>query len=871
LNSSVVKWSIKAVNKSFIVLISAVMLFVLSSLWQLVSRVEQHTLPQINPSISTIYRYIIDEQNQFSVNDVELIESNFKDIAANKIPYDLGEQSYWINIVVENKENNEQSLVLLADNSLLAHFNVYKKNQPLSAYKPLINQTLQSTSNTLTHSNLKQTFPHINFILKAKKSIELLVHVKSIGPPNIPISFFIKKNFDQRTDDVQIIFGLFIGVLALMMAYNLVLYFAINDKVYLFYIGYLITSFIVIAALTGYGNLLFPNEVQNWLRKYLLFFHYFLVIFLLLFSLHFLRYEQTKGKIYTLGIISSIVLFIVACFSLGLSQVIQAKLFFSIQPFFYLLSLFIIFRRLTKDFAWARFYFISWIPLLIGSAIQPLVLLNHMESTFITRNAFLFAIIIEVTFMAFALAERMRRNENDRLKDISYHALTGLPRKSTLENTMSNLSSVGSEKYSVIVIKPEHIEKIALYIDDKTSAELFKRLNNRLSSLFAYNDAVISLTPKNEKLCLLDSNCFAFILNSKSNQQDLKIIIQSIQQLVSESFQIGELSLPLSAAIGIANYPEHGSANYLLINHAILAAKKARNKQGLWAYYQNESSDHTSYLLTLAADLKHALEHDELEIFHQPQIDLKTLRVCSSECLIRWHHKTQGFISPVVFIPLAEDLGLIKQVTLWVIKRSLSQHKQITEDKIFNHMVSINISGKDIASETFFEKVKVIIDNSEIPAEKIIFELTESASISHNQHSLDVIEQLTDLGITISIDDFGTGYSSMAQISHLPFQELKVDRQFVENVNDNHKRKVIAKSTVEMAKGLGLEVVAEGINSQEDEDTLRSFGCDIGQGYYYAKPMPISEYMSWLNKQDNGRTKKRIDLEGEFIPAEKSE
>ena len=127
-----------------------------------------------------------------------------------------------------------------------------------------------------------------------------------------------------------------------------------------------------------------------------------------------------------------------------------------------------------------------------------------------------------------------------------------------------------------------------------------------------------------------------------------------------------------------------------------------------------------------------------------------------------------------------------------------------------------------------------------------------------------------NLGFTISIDDFGTGYSSMAQVSHLPFQELKVDRQFVENVNDDKKRKTIAEATVKMAKGLGLEVVAEGINSQEDEDTLRSFGCDIGQGYYYAKPMPIEDYLDWLALQNNGRTQKRVDLDGEFIPAEKT-
>ena len=653
-----------------------------------------------------------------------------------------------------------------------------------------------------------------------------------------------------------------------MSAYNFVLYFAIKDKVYLVYIGYLLSSFIVLAGVTGYGYLIFSKEIQYLIHQYVMFAHFFLVLFLLLFSLFFLRYDQSKNIIYRVGISFCILLAVLALYSLSLDKVAQAKVFFSIQPIFVLFSLVIISNRVSKDFSWARFYFISWIPFLAGAAIQPLVLLNYVDSTFLTRNAFLFAIMIEVTFMAFALAERMRRNDQDRLHGISYHDLNDLPRRSMLESSMNEFKISGQNNFTLLIIKPEHIEQISLYIDDKANAALFKRLSQRLSSLFIHNDAIVSLSSKNEKICFLENNCLAIIVKKNKNQQELSILVKSIQQLISETFQINELKLPLSAVIGAANYPEHGDANYLLINHALIAASDAQLLYGRWAYYQSEKSDQTSHLLKLAADLKEAIEQDTLEIYHQPQIDLKTLRVCSSECLIRWNHKSEGFISPVVFIPLAEDLGLINQLTLWVIKRSLIQHKQILINN--NHMVSINISGKDIAYEHFFNNALTIIEESEIPAEKIILELTESASISHNQQSLDLIQKLSDLGFTISIDDFGTGYSSMAQVSHLPFQELKVDRQFVENVNDDKKRKTIAEATVKMAKGLGLEVVAEGINSQEDEDTLRSFGCDIGQGYYYAKPMPIEDYLDWLALQNNGRTQKRVDLDGEFIPAEKT-
>lgn len=847
----------------FISCILLALLFIFSSVWKFISNIDELSLSHDSSLITSEFSYHIDHKNNF---DIEALfhtkesESLFIPSLANNIPYDLGHQSYWIKINITNNTPNIQNLVLHADNSMLAFFDVYKIDSILQNVE-LISQK----SKYVNQKTLLDVFPHIAFELFGSSTVEFIAHVKSDGPPNVPLVIYNNENFEKRVDYSQIIYGIFIGIILLMSAYNFVLYFAIKDKVYLVYIGYLLSAFIVLAGVTGYGYLIFSKDIQYLIHEYVMIAHFSLVFFLLLFSLFFLRYDRLKNKIYKIGIMVCVTLVILSLYSIYLDKVIQAKLFFSIQPLFILFSLFIIFRRLSKDFSWARFYFISWIPFLAGASIQPLVLLNYVDSTFLTRNAFLFAIMIEVTFMAFALAERMRRNEQDRIHGISYHDLNDLPRKSMLENAMTKLQLSGQNNFSVLVIKPEHIEQISLYIDDKANAALFKRLSHRLSSLFIHNDAIVTLAGKNEKICFLRNNCLALIVKKNKNQQELSILVKSIQQLISETFQINELKLPLSAVVGIANYPEHGEANYLLINHALLAVNDAQLLYGRWAYYQSEKSDQTSHLLKLAADLKDAIEQDTLEIYHQPQIDLKTLRVCSSECLIRWNHKTEGFISPVVFIPLAEDLGLINQLTLWVIKRSLMQHNQILTKH--NHMVSINISGKDIAYEHFFNNALTIIEESEIPAEKIILELTESASISHNQQSLDLIQKFSDLGFTISIDDFGTGYSSMAQISHLPFQELKVDRQFVENVNDDKKRKTIAEATVKMAKGLGLEVVAEGINSQEDEDTLRSFGCDIGQGYYYSKPMPVEDYLDWLALQNNGRTQKRVDLDGEFIPA----
>lgn len=812
---------------------------------------------RLSPNIHTNYSYLVDKKSEYSLENYQAFKEQLIPSRSNKIPFELSDYTYWIQIDVENLSYRSEDLVLYADNNLLDTFEIYTINAR-DKFEPM---ALEG------EKRFSRLYPHTLFSLTQDSDISLLLKIQTQGPPNVPLIVMSESNFTKHTLYAQVVYGAFIGIVLLMSLYNFVLYFAIKDKVYLIYIGYLLSAFLVLSSLTGFGNLLFSENIQNVIDKYLLFIDYYLVIFLLYFTLFFLRYDQQNNKSYKLGLLLSGLLLITSFASLSLSIIDQTKLFFSIQPVFYIYAMFLIGRRIRSDFSWAKYYVLSWCPLLVGAAIQPLVLLNYLDYSFITRNAFLFAIMLEITLMAFALAERMRRNEKERLTHIAYHISSGLPRKSNLESKINELCLQGGKSFNVIVIKPEHIEQVILYIDDEENTLLFRRLAQKLSALFEYNDAILPLTDKQEKIAFINNNSFAIILDNHKNQQKIETLIGSIQKIVLDNFRIKDIDLPLTALVGIASYPEHGSKSHQLINHAMMALPQAELSSNKWSIYTSSSSDQANYLLQLTSDLKAALASDQLAIYHQPQIDLKTQRVCSSECLIRWIHPEEGFIPPTVFIPLAEDLGLINQLTYWVIRQSLSQQCFLINELGYNHMVSINISGKDISSKAFLPNVLPIIEESNVPAEKIIFELTESASLTDNEHAMYVIEQLTELGITISIDDFGTGYSSMSQVNHLPFQELKVDREFVENINHDPKRLIIAESTVKMAKGLGLEVVAEGINSQEDEHTLRLFGCDIGQGYYYAKPMQFEDYQQWLEKLNHGRIP--APVEGMFIPKDK--
>ncbi len=248
-------------------------------------------------------------------------------------------------------------------------------------------------------------------------------------------------DFEQRLMLSQIVYGAFIGILLIMAIYNLVLFFAAKDKVYLIYISYLLSAFVVLSSLTGYGYFLFSNKIMQQLNQYSIFFHFLLIISLLLFTLYFLRYERLKHWAFKYTIILTIFITFAAFYSISLDNIAQAELFFALQPIFYIVALYLIITRIKRDFSWARFYFLSWLPLLTGAAIQPMVLLNKLEYSFLTRNAFLFAIMIEVTFMAFALAERIRRNEKRKLNMIAYHQSNHLPRKTNLDHCIFTIKN----------------------------------------------------------------------------------------------------------------------------------------------------------------------------------------------------------------------------------------------------------------------------------------------------------------------------------------------------------------------------------------------------------------------------------------------
>jgi EAL domain-containing protein (putative c-di-GMP-specific phosphodiesterase class I) len=250
--------------------------------------------------------------------------------------------------------------------------------------------------------------------------------------------------------------------------------------------------------------------------------------------------------------------------------------------------------------------------------------------------------------------------------------------------------------------------------------------------------------------------------------------------------------------------------------------------------------------LQLLGDLRRALDRPgELVVFYQPKIGLDGNQVCGAEALVRWNHPVRGMVPPAEFIPIAENTGLINRLTVHVLNLALAQARAWL-DEGREIPVAVNLSPRCLLDATMLDKVRDLLVEHRVPARMLRLEVTETAVMANPALAMETLTGLHELGVRLSIDDYGTGYSSMAYLKRLPVDELKVDRSFVFNMTNSDNDAFLVRSAIDLGHNLGLTVVAEGVEESEHVTALRELGCDIAQGYHYARPMPPAQLADWL-------------------------
>ena len=394
----------------------------------------------------------------------------------------------------------------------------------------------------------------------------------------------------------------------------------------------------------------------------------------------------------------------------------------------------------------------------------------------------------------------------------------------------------------------------------------FTDINNTLG--YGFGDRVLEAfakhlseyLPRRATLARFGGDVFVIHLPQLSSASAVKELGHSILDEVQHPLTIDDVTLELSGCIGAAIYPLHGSSADQLYQCANVALNEAKRDQTGFALYDPATDPHNLRNLTLTTDLRRAIEREELELVFQPKVDIREQRIYGAEVLTRWTHPEHGPVSPDEFIDHAEQTGLILPLTKWALNTALEKAAEWqNEGRDLN--IAVNLSARLLAHPSVLPMITSALKKWNYPAADLTLEVTENAFLDNPEKAMDVVHQIVALGISVSIDDFGTGYSSLAYLKTLGAHELKIDKSFVLNIEKNGSDRMIVKSVTSMAHDLGLKIVAEGVESAAAMDILAGLQCDIGQGYYFGKPMNFSDFNGFLrhNQWKSGKSRQKSD------------
>ncbi len=436
--------------------------------------------------------------------------------------------------------------------------------------------------------------------------------------------------------------------------------------------------------------------------------------------------------------------------------------------------------------------------------------------------------------MAAGIAER-----EEQIKHQAYHdRLTGLPNRECLHTELEKAIRNGqSESCSpiLLMLNLNRFKAINGILGLRVGDLLLKQVGERIGGFVTENSMTFHLGGDN----------FVLLFPEGQGVEHAEDITQRLLAGFEGPFLIEGSPISLDARIGIAVSPVHGTDPEALIKYVDIAAHLAKNSVDNFTMYSPQRDKQAPRQLTLLGELRHAIEHNDLELYYQPKINFKTGHISGVESLVRWNHPQHGLVPPDDFIPLAEQTGLIKPLTGWALKTAFARKDAFLQSGL-DIQVAVNLSARNLQDEQLPANVAELLQAYKIDPATIILEITESAIMTDPERSMKIIRQLDELGTNISIDDFGTGYSSLGYLQKLPVDELKIDKSFVTNLDKNSNDVMIVRSIIELAHNLGLKVTAEGIETLETYTMLEQLGCDRGQGYLMSKPLQVAKFSQWL-------------------------
>ncbi|MGZ5789725.1 MAG: EAL domain-containing protein, partial [Burkholderiaceae bacterium] len=434
-------------------------------------------------------------------------------------------------------------------------------------------------------------------------------------------------------------------------------------------------------------------------------------------------------------------------------------------------------------------------------------------------------------------------NKAARLNHLAYYdALTGLPNRSLLHDRLNHAIAHGERYHDPIWVVFLNMDRFALVnstLGHQAGDELIRSIAARLQNLVRETDT----------LARIGGDEFVMVMPARTDERLDSVLVPRLMDAIAQPFTVGEHELFLTCSVGVAIYPINGENAETLIKHADIAMHRARTTgSNSFQFYEGAMNEFAIERLRMVSDLRHAVKHEEFVLHYQPQVDFYGGHIVGTEALIRWNHPQLGLLPPARFIELAEETGLIVPIGEWVIRTACRQNKAWQDAGLGNFRVAVNLSARHFAQPYLVQTIAGVLQETGLEACHLEIELTESMVMTDVEQAIEILSQLKSLGLQLSIDDFGTGYSSLAYLKRFPIDALKIDRSFVRDIAVDSGDAAIAKAIVAMAHSIGIRVIAEGVEDEQQCDFLRQQMCDELQGFFFSKPLVPTEIEALLRQ-----------------------
>lgn len=814
-------------------------------------------------NVSAFLSYYEDQSDSETIESIVTKTQWTKNTTGKVLNFGFVEYPVWIRFPANVQHDDAQQWHLVIPYPLLQHADVY-----------LISD---NSGDIIWNSDLQKAFHdprslrshHINFALPDinKENLSFYLQVKSNTSLQVPLEIWARDYLIMQQNVETLLWGLYFGIIFALVFYNSFLFVSMRDQTYAYYVFTLLSVMMLMLSLSGFGNRYIWDSPT--VTEYMLPISAAASCFwLLCFCVSFLKPQNIKAPIrvaiQVLAVLAVLIVLFVAYFpengavatgwvgALTIVVVLAAGV-----------------SSLYSGQVIARYFVIATACFGLGTIIYIANIFGVLPSSRITNHGIQAGSVLEALLFSFALAHRIKEErrqkliamekmeaaqrtivqvQNQALDQALHDPVTRKPNESFLNNRVNDFIAEerGADDFALVLISFPQIKQISSSMGRRLSEEVFESVISRLND--ELNNDIQSIAVEhdtNSYVAVEDFGSLVFICKNGEGYRPLNDFVGHLIQLYDSALQIGETSIRLDAYSGIALYPIHGGRADLLLQHASAARDYGLRTSEQLTVFSSEIDTFGRRRLALVGALSQAIKDKELQLYLQPQFDCISQELVGAEVLLRWTSEQFGVVSPVEFIEVAEEAGLMSPITAYLVDEAFSilNGLHVSDLRI---KISINLSTQNLTEPKF---VPFVIDTAEkymINLSDVVFEVTETYMSEDMETVIETLNQLASAGCGISLDDYGTGYSSLSYLSQLPVNELKIDRGFVSQMERNENNYRIVENTVKLARALQIETVAEGVENQQTLRSLVRLGCNRVQGFHLAKPMPVSQFREWV-------------------------